>query len=556
MRRKTRYYGQRYTEFNFLQDQAELILCLFTKRFDFPDGLPVPVEIIAEGVFGLRCETGRFERWDKHTVGALSVDDRVICVDDRFNWHQRVFAVAHEIGHWVLHEGNQCLQLSSGIKLNHFLESTSAKTEEQKNDLRDTEANRFAAALLMPRPLLFSQAKNYTVIDARAIRELADTFCVSMEAMLIRVRDLSKHLKWRGPRIDEDSLDQLQTGLARRWRTGEQTTRPAPSTSRPRFVVDPAAATTMEGLLARLIGGYARKQLIAQKHEARPAKPVVIEFAGSPNSGKDKLINMVILYLENVCKHKVRYFEEGIKFCNIDKELEFARLHYTVARVVKELYEAKYENPGNYEFAIFNRGLFDRLSWLHAAAQEPGGISREQELIQANYVLSHAHLQDMVFLFLASSEDSLLREEKEDGSGILMRLVAERDGQGEIDRKIHGKAVLTSLNSSYLHMYDAYQEEFHPIYLFDFARHKDADTLEESLLGKINGLADAILPREGTQLPFQQMFGIRYVNGNSSGKHRPVRPRPPRPSAQQLTLLESEPDRCAPGAAVGSPPSA
>lgn len=539
------------TEFNLLQTQAEDILGLFRERFGFPDSPPVPVEMIARFLLGLRCESGRFARWDERSVGGLCLDDRIVFADERFNWNQYIFGVAHEIGHWVLHEGNCCSQLHFGpgqsMPANHLLSSMSAKTKKQKARLREIEANRFAGALLIPRSFLFSQAIPHEVIDAKAVRQLARLFHVSMDTMLYRISNLSVHLAWRSTRIDWDSLYSLESALRRRWHTESQGTYSTPSMSRSIFIPSRKSKDRSLAKASRVLGEYLRTQRRKQVRQTGVRKPLVLEFAGTPNAGKDTLIAMIRDYLEDMCKHKARVFDEGIKSCHsdteLDKELNLDRLYKATAVAVLQLYEASTENPGNYDFVIFNRGLFDLLAWLHAA-RVCSRISEQQEHIHRDYLLSYAHLQDISFLFLTSPDDSLRREEEERMRNIVVNLATERGEEGTPgDPKVHNKEMLSLLNSSYCHMYDTYQDRFAPIYLFDFANWDDASTLEESLSGKFRGVVDAILPRHAAQLPLPQLFGIRYVNGNSSGNRISMR----RPSAKtpdqlatQLSFLGNE----------------
>lgn len=509
------------TEFELLQIQAEDILAQFRRKYGFPNSPPVPVEMVAEALFGLRRESGRFDRWNRQSLGGLCVDDRIVFVDDRFHWSQQIFGVAHEIGHWVLHEGRCCSELHLGgtpsIPLRHVVGSMSARTRKRKARLRETEANRLAEALLIPRSFLFSMAKGYDVIDATAIRELATAFHVSMQAMLYRIKNLWNHLAWSGARIDWDSLYWLESALGERWQTAQQA---ATYSDSPMSRSTVFACLTAEGEhSATRYADYLREQRREQVAKTGVRKPLILEFAGTPNAGKDTLIRMIREYLEDMCGHKVRILDEGIKSCHsdteLDKELDLDRLYKATALAVLQVYEASTENPGNYDFVILNRGLLDLLAWLHTA-QLRGRISEEQEHIHRDYILSYAHLQDISFLFLTSADDSLRREENESMRSIVVNLAIERGEEGAPwERETHDKQVLTMLNSSYWDMYNAYQERFPLIYLFDLVDWADASTLEQSLSGKLRGLADAILPRNSTQLPFPELFGMCYVSENS-----------------------------------------
>jgi hypothetical protein len=113
------------------------------------EGLPVPVEAIAEDLLGLRVE----ESWDIDCSGMLLPAERRIVL----NAHESVggvqgapalrrfrFTIAHEIGHWVCH----CLEGRAASPAPSYCRPVDL-TEAADRTL-EREANVFAAELLMP----------------------------------------------------------------------------------------------------------------------------------------------------------------------------------------------------------------------------------------------------------------------------------------------------------------------------------------------------------------------------------------------------------------------
>lgn len=100
--------------------------------------------------------------------------------------HRNRFTIAHEIGHFLLHSKKQTPVFIDKIKYNR--DSNSATGEYYI----EREANAFAAALLMPKPLIESKVRelgqNYD--DEQLVVELADAFNVSNQAMKIRLANL------------------------------------------------------------------------------------------------------------------------------------------------------------------------------------------------------------------------------------------------------------------------------------------------------------------------------------------------------------------------------
>jgi hypothetical protein len=583
------------TEFDSIQTEAEFLVASFQQRYGFPLAPPVPVEIIANALCGLRREFRRIGHVDNETLGALWADGGVIFVDDRCTHRQRyLFTVAHEIGHWVLHEGNGArhFDLSKPVPLSHVLGSRSARTKKERARLREVEANKFAAALLMPRSFLLKEAEKHDIIDQAAIAQLARSFDVSLSAMLKRIKDLQKHLEWTGPRLEWDVLYRLEETLNRPapggnrssctrhgasllgeddvpgLRLGEQSQGGAPRAKKPeavqtQFWLGPFSKDEFSVELSgsaqvssskhdgpRCAGDDLTQQLVKvavnlakalREHRRSQAgdsengrkTPLVYEFTGTPNSGKDTLVEVVKDYLEDRHGYRVRVFDEPTKFCHIGRQLDADRLFKTVAQTVAQLYEARFENPGAYDFVIFNRGLFDRIAFLRAMSTL-GVISGEQERIHRDYLLSYTTLQDAAFLFLISEEESIRREEA-NARGSVQELCARRDGKsGQMLRaqSIVQRDTLKHLNESYLTMYGTCKESFNNcIYLFDFTQGTDA-----SVVDKACAVVDATLPRGSSPLPLPELFGLYYA----SRKLPTDGDRAQRPGANRRPCLEAD----------------
>ena len=96
------------------------------------------------------------------------------------------FTIAHELGHFLLHEGDQ-VHVDRQFRLNY--RSAKSSTAE---DVEEIEANAFAAAILMPERLLRVDAGRlqFDIEDEEAVRELAIRYNVSTQAMAIRLLNM------------------------------------------------------------------------------------------------------------------------------------------------------------------------------------------------------------------------------------------------------------------------------------------------------------------------------------------------------------------------------
>jgi len=95
------------------------------------------------------------------------------------------FTLAHEIGHLKLHRGRPLI-VDSTVRVN-MRDATSARA----TDREEMEANRFAAALLMPEDLVISAVDALDSSNPKTLQqELAKSFDVSTEAMGYRLINL------------------------------------------------------------------------------------------------------------------------------------------------------------------------------------------------------------------------------------------------------------------------------------------------------------------------------------------------------------------------------
>lgn len=107
--------------------------------------LPVPLEEWIESPMGIRFGFGDLSHLGENVLGAAYVAEREIMIDERVLEHEGRFrfTCAHELGHMTLHKNVRgVFQDAHGIGM------------FESPDRYEREADRFAAAFLMPVPLL------------------------------------------------------------------------------------------------------------------------------------------------------------------------------------------------------------------------------------------------------------------------------------------------------------------------------------------------------------------------------------------------------------------
>ena len=107
--------------------------------------------------------------------GELNLEDKpLIKINTSENFLRQRFTMAHELGHFVLNHGSRFRDPVSNFFSNI-------------PDEKEVQANRFAAALLMPEPAIrffINNEKNLTT------QKLAEYFKVSSTAMVYRLKNL------------------------------------------------------------------------------------------------------------------------------------------------------------------------------------------------------------------------------------------------------------------------------------------------------------------------------------------------------------------------------
>jgi Zn-dependent peptidase ImmA (M78 family) len=176
--------------------------------------LPVPVESIAEHFLKYDLEItdqGLFA--DPTFLGGISFETNTIFVNASIEDHEGryTFTIAHEIGHHVLHKDlyDELVADRSQILCR----------EEKNKPLIERQADRFAAALMMPRYILLDEVKK---ISQKRPKNLGDALRLanhlknesgfdnaSLSALVNRLKDLN---------LIDESIP-YQTG--KRWRSVE-----------------------------------------------------------------------------------------------------------------------------------------------------------------------------------------------------------------------------------------------------------------------------------------------------------------------------------------------
>jgi Zn-dependent peptidase ImmA (M78 family) len=160
-----------------IEAQAEKILEANSIR-----SIPIPIEEVAhnENILvskaGSKSVSGVLLR--KEGIAFIALNSNELPVRQRFT-------LAHELGHYFLHPNK-----------NTFIEYRDNKEKEKEEVIRSSkeiEANKFAAAILMPRKFLIEDVSKFSAsgVTSEHVSFLAKKYEVSEKAMTYRLMNLN-----------------------------------------------------------------------------------------------------------------------------------------------------------------------------------------------------------------------------------------------------------------------------------------------------------------------------------------------------------------------------
>lgn len=145
--------------------------------------LPIDVDKIAQQL-SIEIISHKFESDDISSFLLRKPDQFIICVNERHHLNRRRFSTAHELGHFILHrDGASYFHKDYEVYFRGYI----AGSDDDLKELKEVEANQFAAELLMPLTLIRNDLK---INPPPTASELAKKYKVSEQAMTFRLASL------------------------------------------------------------------------------------------------------------------------------------------------------------------------------------------------------------------------------------------------------------------------------------------------------------------------------------------------------------------------------
>ena len=155
--------------------------------------LPVDIEHVAR-TLDVKVNYQKLED-DVSGVLIVSGNQRHVLINDTHHPNRRRFTLSHELGHLMLHDGGgDQFFVDRHLRVYQRVGEPGAPAYQLPDSMTNADmergANRFAAALLMPGPLVKRVALEHDLWDENDIARLAKSFGVSEQAMSIRLQQL------------------------------------------------------------------------------------------------------------------------------------------------------------------------------------------------------------------------------------------------------------------------------------------------------------------------------------------------------------------------------
>jgi Zn-dependent peptidase ImmA (M78 family) len=142
---------------------------------------PVRIERIAKDL-GIELRSG--DMGDVSGILVRQGNSAVIGTNSTQSPQRQRFTIAHELGHFLLHEG-----ITNHVDRSYRVNYRSAESSQATN-VEEIEANFFAASILMPKHMLDPQSAESALDNDDLVADLARQFQVSRLAMSLRLANL------------------------------------------------------------------------------------------------------------------------------------------------------------------------------------------------------------------------------------------------------------------------------------------------------------------------------------------------------------------------------
>ncbi|QDB99783.1 NUDIX hydrolase [Mesorhizobium sp. 8] len=220
-------------------------------------------------------------------------------------------------------------------------------------------------------------------------------------------------------------------------------------------------------------------RILALKRRVRPRRPIVIEFSGSPKSGKTSALNSLDIFLRRN-GFRTRVLTERASVCPIPNKFDPVFNVWTGCAALNQLMDTIANNALRVDVIIMDRGFFDALCWFEW--QRNSGLLRKDDYERfTNFFLAPRFRMviDLVLAFDSSPATSIEREYR--------NLLTRKEGS------VMRKEVLTSYREIVAQSLKKYEQMFRQVTMSntdDKSQDEVSYDITKLTLEKLRGIAD------------------------------------------------------------------
>lgn len=245
--------------------------------------------------------------------------------------------------------------------------------------------------------------------------------------------------------------------------------------------------------------------VLDKKRRLRPRRPIVIEFAGSPKSGKSTCIGSLDIFLRRN-GFKTTILTERASVCPISNKFDPLFNVWTGCSSLNQLAEMIDRHSRDLDIIIMDRGFFDSLCWFEW--QRENGFLREEDynkFIEFFTAPRFRMMIDLVFVFESSAETSIDREYR--------NLLTRKEGSIMRSKVLDGyiNAIRTAMNK-YRHKFRAMES----LNTNELDQNKVSYTVTNQVLHTLNIVADekiGFVPRRALDESLAPVFRYNAIKG-------------------------------------------
>ena len=204
-------------------------------------------------------------------------------------------------------------------------------------------------------------------------------------------------------------------------------------------------------------------------------KPLVIEFTGTPNGGKDTQIHILADYLRDYRGLRVSIIDELYESSRVYPAYE-DKLFWMVGSTIKNLIEIK--NDKTSDIVLLNRGLFDILVILELYYRQ--GQVNKKKLASLSSSLSTkilCNIVDIIILLKITPEISMKRERVYPRNSVVGLAEKLDEWNPNPESTLTNHDGLKIINDCYNKIYQKHENTFKNIFFIDDKENKNIDEI-------------------------------------------------------------------------------